>query len=288
MSEKAPRISQRSLLAVVMFVILLVSVGLAWWLVHQRTIPLKSGANILAEIRSKSLPHYWGDKTEFQCYIMRDRDGANVAWRIDLRERTKTGYQGLRMFHSGANLLEETWQLTDDAHHGRYNGPTPDVRVTTDIILAGAKITVVQQLRGGASVKDSVPTPDNYIPEGMEPLVAAQVLRTKEQAVFKTLLNDEAIVASQVNFGTEKMTAIDSNSVRTETAGLGPARKQIYYFGADGRLEKIVQEENNATLTAVAPDDLLAAFPNDWKLAQVIAEWQHSSRSQPTTETSGE
>ena len=127
---------QRSVLALVLLGMLLLSVAAAWWFTRIRTDDVRRGEDIIRRIREKSLEHYWAKTPVVAWYFARSSNGRLVAVRrISRAPLAKGGAVGIAEGYEGADTHyraqrrrwsweQEAWRISTDATHGRYDGPT--------------------------------------------------------------------------------------------------------------------------------------------------------------------
>jgi len=205
------------MIAAVMGVLLLVSVGVAGWISHSRQAASDRGGDIMAEIRQAGLPHFWGEGTR-EFYLMR-HNGETVGWRAVLRRPVGDGYRGFDMHATAEGATAwESWTLHNDLRSGTYVafGPSSTVRgllAKTEITFTAGQIEVTETLLalagGGRASRPGLPprpgpsprleavdrhtsrtdVGDNYLPEGSLPLVARRVGEHKANASFKIVMN---------------------------------------------------------------------------------------------------
>ncbi len=179
-----------------MLALLLASVGAAYALVYFRTIlPDRRGREILKQMRSRGLRHYWPEEGKVSVALASSGGGQRIAW---ARARVEDRFVGT--IRRGSD--EERWRLADDLSSGRYEGAAAVGRVggfpvvdKTLIDLESGRVTVVHGDTRAVSA-----APDNYIPEGTMTLVARLVAEGGQAAAFRTVFNADAFAGSEVNF----------------------------------------------------------------------------------------
>lgn len=266
--------ARRSLLAAVMFVIFVAVLAGANWLVQTRQQGARNAAQLLAEVRETKLPHYWPAEPSTTYFLAKGPDGRSIGWRREQRIAFAGGYRGQSiMLVPGSGAERELWQLDDTATVGKYAGPTEKRSNRLTKILLDHGSVRVQQLVGNTLVKEAQsPTPDNYMPEGLTPLMVRLVAQNGHEAVFRTILNIEAIVdgQSQINFGVLRLEPIDRTTVRVETHLSAGAFESTYHLNAQGQIIEI-SDPDGMTQVLTPVDKVLHEFPSDRLLHDLAA-----------------
>ena len=269
---------QRSLLAAVMFAILLACVGGAWWLVEVRTEqPERAGQDVLDEIRTQKLSHFWPGKSQRLYYAAHDVHGKTVGWAVISHLRTAEGFHGQRLDSAGT---EETWDLDDAATTGTYEGPTGTDGSLTQIQLKDSAATV-QRVKAGLVVqRASAPAPANYIPEGLTHVVVRLVAQSGKDGMFTALLNHEALSGRELTFAIVKMKPT-GRLVEVETVTQEGSLREKYVLDDGGKVTSIHAAKGSYHLTTV--EGLLRVFPKDDRLRQLAREPEYTPAPEDTT-----
>jgi hypothetical protein len=231
-----------AVLAVLMGLVLLASVGVASWLVSRRAGAVQDAVEVLQHIRQRRLKAFWGAETEELWYIHRNRAGQAVGWSRTRREATATGYEGTELRRLGAYFDREDWALDVGARRSGYRARKWEVA-----LLGGGRIAfhMVSSIRisyrdgrveverpPGSGQKLAAAAPDNYIPKGLPMLVYYLAAIGQRGAAFRMIFNERAIVGREVHFA------------RAQTAPAGPQRVRARF----GSHEEILQFDRNGQL----------------------------------------
>jgi len=198
---------------VIMFGLLLASVGVAGWLSRTRGAPARRGAEMIKRIRRDKLGRYW-DKAEIRWLLLRRGGERPVGWRaVAVSPGDDDEFEGIdvRVNYSGRSPARrwECWALKGDATRGAYAAGTFAIvsirgkaslgrHTDTRVVLGPDGIEVQQQLsaRRGSNVtgpknyQSTSRTPSNYLPEGTVCLAAMLVALDRTEAVFKQVFNE--------------------------------------------------------------------------------------------------
>ena len=297
--QRSPTAARPGGIIAVMLVLLLMSVGVAWWISHHRQAAGHRGNDILAEIRSAGLKHFWGEGGR-EFYLMR-RNGENVGWQAVLRKPTRDGYGGLDIHAYVKNNIVawETWTLSNDLREGYYvaMGPSilvPGLLATTKIVLKNGQVEVTETLhdlpRGPRTGRPTASqfgnqhqytsrtaVPENYLPEGSLPLVMRLVGERKVKASFKIVLNETPPLQAgngalktrlgsvQAEFTKNDMFTtgprpVPTTIVTTTRSGFGREMVERSYWSPAGELQQTVYDHSD--LVSVTLQELLSVFPN--------------------------
>ena len=128
---------KRSLLAVVMLALLLVSVMVAWALGAFAQRRVGAAVEILAAIRRDGLAKHWPERLRVDWYLtyVGDEDEPS-GWGAMVRGRGQQGeFAGMMMYVFGQEYRLEKWILSSDARSGEYHAdsgqgwPMPDASI---------------------------------------------------------------------------------------------------------------------------------------------------------------
>jgi hypothetical protein len=192
---------RHSLLSIIMFGLLVVSVLAAWAVTLTRGRVARRGGEILQTLRKQTADAYWADQRTHWT-ITRQGD-APKRWSFYSRRLDTDGrYSGVEMtveyVKGGARGLWSTWRLNPDLSGAVYNAgrlivagggfnmPTDTTTIFENDILyltqRGPKREINSQAAAG----------DNYIPEGAMPLVRLLVAREQTEALLVAREQTEA------------------------------------------------------------------------------------------------
>jgi len=250
------------LLTGVMLAILAVSTVVAWTLTTVSKVdPARRGREIIAQLTPEALENYRPAADELRYYIGLSKGGDPVMWRVVIRKATPdsrlTG--STTAGHDQGVTRTSTWQLRNDLSRGRYTS-TNDL-ITTQIRLEDDRVTVIRSSRN-RRVPASAKRPDNYLPEGMLPLVLQLVAQGGEEAIFKLILDNAAIKNNRLNFGTARLTPLGPRAVRVEYSANGSSDlKMIYRFDPDMNVERIEHLKSGIVYKRCSGQTLLKEFP---------------------------
>lgn len=201
---------RRVLLSVLMLAVLAAAIGGAWLLQVGSTQRARAGAEIIRQIRSKGLAHYWDDGPRIDWYLRTDKSQPR-GWRATVRQRTAEGnFRGwmvnLRAAPGGAasETIVEAWVLNEAATQGSYVGTVmegPFEKLRTEISLGNGEV----QVRQGPDAHARTPAPDNYIPEGASAIAVRQVAAERGQGQFKMIFDQIPIDRRDVRFSTVRI-----------------------------------------------------------------------------------
>ena len=291
---------KRSLLAVVMLVVLLVSVGVAWVLGELADRRVKSAVATLAAVRRDGLAKHWPERLRLDWDLSYAGDEADPSgWRAAIRGRGDQGeFAGMVVHVSGQEYQLETWVLNADATSGYYDAlrgvgwPLPD----TSIKLDDGVVTVAPH--GGKRFPGRGQAPDNYLPEGTLELAVALVAAWRGNAQFALVFNERSNVGGRVEFGTVRMRYVGKGPTRQgkETrrvrVGFGGRRQgeQEYQVGPDG--EVLARSVLGRRFVAVGEEELRGRFPEAPNIVgQLLPErlriiWQRERMGAPPDDDS--
>ena len=211
---------------------LIAGVAVAWWIV--RSHPGTRGSRILSQIRQEGLDAHWrGFK---QRWILRQDPASEKpsGWRCELIVAGDDGwFHGLDVERND-KITWELWKLDKSATEGTYRaGGLLSVqrrlraRDDTKIRMDRGVVTVWQRL-DIQFVESQAPAPDNYLPEGMLPLVRRVVAIQKTHAKFKIILNQ---VLPDPESGQPRFINVDMRCLPQPSKGATDIRISMSYGG---------------------------------------------------------
>lgn len=303
----------RTRLAIIFPVILLLCIGLAWWLVRKTNQGQSDAAAVVDAIRSRRLSSYWSDRPYVQWYL-KTRNRTIVGWQLTVREPYLKGYKGLRIQvdrkQSGGvvGLSEYTayWTLSDDLREGHYQGRSHEQARALDntgkqiTLVDEAQATIVQNLQRlevtqtiqGRTMRSDAAIPGNYIPKDSSSLVFQEVLRMGVAGRFRFIQdnlppkqNEPQWVRLHVQPAEEAPGAVLLSYV--SPLGMGEFESRVF-LDEDGNVRRRVfadadgvEETATASLEAVARE-----FPNAIKFAESkLGEQNFSTSVLPAAES---
>lgn len=258
------------MLAGIMCLILVASVGWAWYLVRASGQKTTAAADILKDVRAKGLGSYWPAIREIDFFIVQ-RGGKDVEWVIEMRqpaaaaaatllgeEMDQAGYTGLKWTSRGS---EENWWVSADASKGQYIGPTGQrgQQIRISMSPEGLDVTLLRGL-SIVEARQRQSLADNYLPEGMLSLAVRQVAAAGRDATFRGISNEVAFIQGQLHVGYIHMQPRGSTQVlvlhSTPPAGTAEA---VYHLDSDGRVER-VEMADGEVLRRASLEELRIAF----------------------------
>ncbi len=261
---------RRSLLSLALLGILAVSVLAAWTMVRARRGPIDRAEAILRLLRDRKLDAYWGGKRETAWYLIEDSAGQPVGYAVRARWRREDGYNGVSLGNIQGRQHAEQWTIDIAATKGAYLGDGGLGRAgETGIDLADGRVTVRQSQQAATKA-----APDNYIPEGLMRLAAAQVAEQDGPAVFTSVFNSAAIQWGEVNFTQVKMTPLGDGAVRATAVVRGREGDfkvdQTYHVDSAGRVVRLDDNVSGAVQTLVDVAELEKVFPEVSQLREYL------------------
>lgn len=206
-------------------------VGVAWWIV--RSHPGTRGSQILSQIRKEGLDAHWrGFK---QRWIIRQDPASEKpsGWRSELIVAGDDGWFRGLIVERGDKITWELWELDKSATKGTYRAGVLPVqrrsrpREDTKIRMDQGVVTVWQRLHV-QFVESGADAPDNYVPEGMLPLVRRLVAIQKTHAKFKIILNQ---VLPDPESGQPRFINVDMQCLPQPSKGATDIRISMSYGG---------------------------------------------------------
>ena len=181
-----------------MFAVLLLAVGVAWWISQTRGGGGDQALAVLKDIRSQGLGAFWGDQPNYAWYLATKADGEMVGWRVNLRMPlpNEAGYVGIShqrgIDEQGKwQISEERWQLDPTAQMGSYEARVgrgrriePQLFINFDKGLLTVSVP---------THSDKQAAPANYLPEGLLPLAIRLTHQSGKKASFGMIINEVAI-----------------------------------------------------------------------------------------------
>lgn len=244
-----------------MFGILLVSVGVAWWLVQGQKALLDRGREIIAQIRTEKLESFWDRRPSRLWYIKTDSTGRAVSWRAAYRDYVpaRDVYRGSAFSGSHDLLARAEWELSPDAGAGEYSSTVAgrNGQAFTVIRLRDGEVKVLRVVPRG-SARAATAAPDNYIAEGTLELAVRLVARAGREASFRMIIDDAAIAQGQVRFIVVKMIPRGPRRVQVEMGGF----REVYHFDESWRIVKIELPETRELFNLVSESQVLSKFPD--------------------------
>jgi hypothetical protein len=263
-------------LAAGMIAALLVSVGVAAWLTVSRQQSRSKAVEILQHVRRQRLEAFWPRQREVAWYLRRARDGQAVGWEMEERVPTPTGYAGKRVIQLGSGVAREVWSVSANASAGRYHAetaaivqPSPDgpsllaTNSSTRIELQSGRVDVRREDRRKIG-HGAAEAPENYIPEGLHLLVYYLAAAGQREANFVTILNEEAILGSEVHFSWVQVVPEGRRRARV----YGARQESVLDFDEGGRLLRREIPEDDAYYQRVSLETIVKVFPGAPLLAE--------------------
>ncbi len=246
-----------AVIAVVMFVILLLSVGGVYWLITVKTtLPRGRGEEIIKTLRSKNLSEQMDTQFMQAVFIARNHEGKIIGERTEFRwfrdGRFLSETEETRLTNEGRNDVESTCGLADDLSECYYQGRTNQLR--TEIILKDGKSSVTshQKIHGmWKPLSGTADIPANYIPDGAMLPVLRLVAKSGESAGFCMAVDDSIFIGNNVQFTDLTIEPLDKNTIRTRSSMLG-GLTQIYHLDSDGEIKQIDLPDHGITFTRVS------------------------------------
>ena len=267
--------------AVIMFALLLGSVGAAAWMVHARQAPARHAADLLQQLRKDTLAKYWPQKEQTLWYLTRNSSGQPIGWLCSTRGPTPGGFTGKEL----KGQIRETWHLQSDLSGGEYI-----CNDGTTITLSGGQVTV-RRFTDEGEIPATSSAPENYVPEGTLPLMVRLVNSRRQPAAFRMLFNDAAIVAGQVHFLPATLTPEAPGRVRYEHRyeldGRMHQLKRVFHLDEAGeivRIDDLMQVDNLSAQWSHALsslEELKSFFPDDDELRKQYRPGRTTRRTAP-------
>ncbi len=282
--EQATNRPRFSLIAVLMFALLAVAVGVAWIIVQQRTAPHGRGAEMVGRIREEGLSSFW-QRSPHHTWVLIRRGQGVVGWNASVRmPLADGGFEGLyvRVIAAGDRAAGdwEYWRLNDDATTGRYEagvvrllagGERATSSSHTSIELSDNRVEATQTVRDprGQSVlmRSSASAPDSYAPEGTISLLRRLIAETGDDGAFHVVFNEQPPLGDRTAFGSihmERREPPDDDDPRASvavalTTSLNRDVEQIYLLDDD--YELVAGLIGDMRLDRVERDEVMSEFP---------------------------
>jgi hypothetical protein len=275
-----------------MLTILLVVVGIAYFISVSRGRLTAAGTELLAQVRAGTLAKHWPGQGRHDYFLTTIATGQAVGWMINSRVITDDGYGGastiaqLRQGAPGLAHESEQWLLSSDASKGKYRSTNGGNEII-GIDLSDGQVKVAYRvsdprLRVPVVKQASSPAPPNYIPEGLLDLMVCQVAKTGRHAMFRMILNDQAIQGNEVIFVPVECKPVGSKAVEVRLSGAQGASARTYTFDDAWELLKIEDESGLVTKRATLAD-LKTAFGHDELLQRLSPATETSPETAPET-----
>jgi hypothetical protein len=271
--------ARRGLLAVLMLVVLVGSVGIAWMLERRSDKKTEAGAQIIRHIREKGLGNYWSDKLQIDWFLVQAY-GETIGWKASARGKIPNGkFVGVNMeVLPKRSRSHEIWTLNPDATIGTYHA---EVNVTdsgwfkTDISLKDGMVKMRQHAGGSSTPIAHSQAPENYLPEGTLYLAVQRVAKARANAQFAMVFNEQANTGNVVEFGTLRLEYVgkkktsqgkDVHRVKMSEVRMGKKHKMVYDLDEKGKILVIYGEKTQ--WTSADKQEVQKAFPNAPQLLQ--------------------
>lgn len=245
-----------------MFVILLLGVGAAYWLVTVRTnLPRKRGEDIVETFLSKKLSEWMDTRFVQSTFVFRNHTGKQTGkrtirrWFSDGRFLSEAKEEVLT--NGGWSITETTWGLADDLSECYYSAMTTasSGQARTEIILRGEKLSVIRhekKIRGKLQTQSgTAEIPYDYIPDGALLPILRLVAVSGESAGFRMAVNSHIVAGKNVRFSGIIIEPLGPNKVQTRDSFLGGTTK-IYHIDDDGEIKQIDIPGHGITITRVS------------------------------------
>ena len=264
---------RRSLLALMMLIILAVSVLSANVLVVRARKRVEAGAKIVKKLRLLGLEHFYSPGPEIQWYLIKSRKDS-IGWLATFHQRLPNGdFIGVKVENIPRVYKSyERWSLNNDATEGQYtsrivweSGKYLDVSIT----LSDGIVRVSR--RGRTLFKPEIakaPAKENYLPEGTHLLAVREVAKSKVDAQFAMVFNEQPNFGGVVQFGTVRIKYMNQRKIKggkvirvKETATLLNEKiSHIYEMDEKGKIIQVRLPENKR-IEACDEKTVLLNFP---------------------------
>ncbi len=299
--SKSPR-RQRTMpsrfLPIIMLLVLFGTVMLAWLFVRKPAKGVANAADIIAEIRSQGIEAYWSPEPVAYWYLLR-RNGEQYGWSVTYREGEEGGFRGSYIEVSktpqGVTMQSNSsWWLNNDATRGKYIGESIEASRTRGLQAAGTRAEIelrdsklhILQWINGRQYESGARAPENYIPEGLMPLMQALTARRKTEALFRFIQDGTRPSGEYPSFSRLNLHYLGppdehpNRAVVEQTFSHGGASAPATTLTLDreGILLQSRQKSNGVTFDRIrsTPQEILKAFPS----AQATVE-RLSRKTQP-------
>ena len=292
-TQKKSESTRRGLLVVIMLAILVASTAAAWLLqkrsadkilaeeknIRERTL---AGEKIIQEVLANGAEYYWGGQPQTDWYLIYSEDNTVIGWKASARTKTDdenfigVDVEIVLQRHSS----HEIWTLNKDFTVGNYHA---DLRLangkvtSTDISLNGGIVKVTQYLGNLGRIITSSPAPENYIPEGMIPLIMRQVAETQTDAIFEVVFNERLNRNNTVEFGTVRFRYAglrrtqDGKTIRpVESLETGHGDKVVATSELDDAGKILLEQGKKSRTQAVDEETVREKFPEALPYLQKI------------------
>ena len=266
---------RRGLLAGLMLVVLVASVGIAWMLERRSDKKTEAGAQIIRQVREKGLGNYWSDKLQIDWFLVQAY-GETIGWKASAKGKIANGnFVGVDIeIVPNRSHSHEIWTLNPDATIGNYHAEDSN-GYKTDISLKDGLVKVRRHAGGAGTPVAHSKAPENYLPEGTLQLAVQGVAKARANAQFAMVFNEQAIADDVVEFGTLRMKYVgkkknsqgkDVNRVTMSKARMGRKHKIVYDLDEKGKILVIYGEKMQ--WTSAKKQDVQKAFANAPQLLQ--------------------
>jgi len=266
--------------------VLVASVVVAWVYVnHRHQAAAKQGKDLLREVRQNGLSAYFAPLPTHRWYELARVEGANQ--QVDGWRAVSHLVDSERGLHHGSNITTrvvgpklvgswQRWTLNEDATRCLYyagdlaaEGGTFTFELTTISRFAEGHLSVSQKLLGKI-VHSDAPVPDNYVPEGLLPLLERLMVRRPEPANVQIALDGEqpkegkpqffAVAFRQApNRVDPRLWARGTQAVQMTMPDVSAGPMQLVFFDERGGL--LARLGNGRKETPMALAGQLARFP---------------------------
>ena len=248
---------RRRLLTLLMVAVLCAAVAAAWLLQVSSAGRARAGAEIIRQIRSRGLSHYWDDNPRIDWYLI-PSGSAVRGWQAVVRERAEEGhFHGWKVSFivnpagTAKRTIVEEWILNADATRGEYQGSVTVggfEKLWTNTVLDDGEVRVRQ---GRRDVPARTPAPDNYIPEGAFALAVRQIASGRGDGQFKMVFDEKPRIRNNVQFSTVRI-----RHVGRGRTGQGKPTDLVRMSHREwGKHEKTYELDEKGELLSIQTDD---------------------------------
>lgn len=220
------------IVAIVLLLTFLASLGAAAWIVRSRTsLPRQTAHDIIADMARKGLPAVLGPSSAPVWFLQADPSGTPLSLSAQRHVRLHDSYLMARVTVfpaarvSNSRMVIEFWQVANDLSTSDYRGGTVELDSYGEFPLDARDLTLIHQANGVVSVQRpnlsesqpieaKAPVPPNLIPEGTYELAVRQVRDRDQKAFFSMIFDNEAVLDGQLHFAPVILTPLPPNRVR--------------------------------------------------------------------------
>jgi len=281
------RPARDALLSVILFGVLLASVGGAWLVVRRSGGPTASsrGAEIVARIRRETLGAFWPGSTSIRWFLLRQGRDVVGFRSVVTQPRADGGFDRLRMdVRPWTDRPGSIWshcRLNADATECQYRAGRLDITprgmgISSDtrIVLADGRVEMAQRIGSsiiGRYIRSSAPSPANYLPEGTLWLACRLVARRRDEARCSLIIDHLAPIGSATRFVEVLISYVGRGDANTDVVRVSPepveaSAGQMYHLDADGRVVGHVAGETVASLASA--ESIAEDFPDARRLVE--------------------